>query len=244
LDFIRLDKAAFEKCDNISLDYAIMEKQKGIKCLPLESDWSDLGAWPALWDISPKDDNGNVVHGDGILFDTTNSYIHSTDGICLSVIGMEDIVAIATKDAILLAPKSRAQDVKMVVDKLKKDCRAEHISHTRVYRPWGWYEGLGLGERFQVKCLSVKPGSQLSLQSHYHRSEHWVVVSGTAEVRVNDKTTILTENESVYIPIGAKHRLGNPGKVPALLVEDQSGSYLGEDDIVRYEDDFNRTQET
>ncbi len=243
LDFLRLDKTAYGDCNNISLDYAIMEKQSGIKCLPLESDWSDLGAWPALWEIEDKDKDGNVAHGDHLLFDTTNSYLHSTDGILLSVIGMDDIVAVATKDAILIAPKSRAQDVKMVVEKLREDRREEHIYHTRVYRPWGWYEGLGRGKRFQVKCLSVRPGAQLSLQSHYHRAEHWVVVSGTVEVRVNDKTSLLTENESTYIPIGVKHRLGNPGKVSALLVEVQSGAYLGEDDIVRYEDDFNRSHE-
>ena len=243
LDFLRLDKAAYGACHNISLDYAIMEKQSDIKCLPLESDWSDLGAWPALWEIEDKDSNGNVAHGDHLLFDTTNSYLHSTDGIVLSVIGMDDIVAIATKDAILIAPKDRAQDVKMVVEKLREDSREEHIYHTRVYRPWGWYEGLSAEKRFQVKCLSVKPGAQLSLQSHYHRAEHWVVVSGTVEVMVGEQTSLLTENESTYIPIGARHRLGNPGKVPALLVEVQSGAYLGEDDIVRYEDDFNREHE-
>ena len=243
LDFLRLDKTAYGDCNNISLDYAIMEKQGGIKCLPLESDWSDLGSWPALWEIEDKDSDGNVAHGDHLLFDTTGSYLHSTDGIVLSVIGMHDIVAVATKDAILIAPKDRAQDVKMVVEKLREDRREEHIYHTRVYRPWGWYEGLSREKRFQVKCLSVRPGAQLSLQSHYHRAEHWVVVSGTVEVRINDKTSLLTENESTYIPIGAKHRLGNPGKVPALLVEVQSGAYLGEDDIVRYEDDFNRSHE-
>ncbi len=244
LDFLRLDKAAYEQSENISLDYAIMEKISDIKCVPLETQWSDLGAWPALWDINDKDIEGNVTHGDILLHETTNSYAHSLDGICLSIIGMDDVIAVATKDAVLLAPKHRAQDVKIIVEKLKQTGREEHINHNRVYRPWGWYEGLDEGDRFQVKCLMVKPGKQLSLQSHHHRAEHWVVVSGTAEVTLGDKTFLMTENESTYIPIGTKHRLGNPGKLPTLLVEVQSGAYLGEDDIVRYKDDFNRENET
>ncbi len=240
LDFLRLDLKAYEQCENISLDYAIMENAKNIKCARLQTKWSDLGSWPALWDIGNKDQNGNVTRGDVVLHDTVDSYIHSKDGACLSIIGMKDIIAIATKDAILIAPKDQAQKVKQLVDNLKEEGREEHIYHSRVYRPWGWYEGLNKGNRFQVKCLSVKPGAQLSLQSHHHRAEHWVVVSGTAEVTVGEKVFLMTENESTYIPIGEKHRLANPGKVPALLVEVQSGPYLGEDDIVRYEDDFNR----
>lgn len=240
LDFLRLEEVEYAKCENISLDYAIMEKAANIKCVLLKTDWSDLGAWPAIWQHMDKDSEGNVCQGDVILHNVQNSYAHSADGICLTLLGLDNVMAIATKDAILLAAKDHAQDVKHIVEKLQQEERPEADSHMRVYRPWGWYEGLSLGERFQVKCLMVKPGAQLSLQSHHHRAEHWVVVSGTAEVRVDDKKFLLSENESTYIPIGAKHRLGNPGKVPALLIEVQSGAYLKEDDIVRYEDDFGR----
>lgn len=240
LDFLRLDPEAYAACEDKSLDYAILEKTKAIACVPLQSDWSDVGSWHALWEIGDKDDSGNVTRGDVVLHDTQNCYLQSTEGVCLSLVGMEDVIAVATSDAILIAPKDRAQDVKNVVGSLKEAGREEVTHHKRVYRPWGWYEQRGQGQRFQVKYLMVKPGAKLSLQSHHHRAEHWIVVSGTAEVVVDDKTFLLTENESTYIPLGAKHRLGNPGKVPALLVEVQSGSYLGEDDIVRYEDDFNR----
>ncbi len=243
LDFLRLDKSAYSQCESISLDYAIMEKVAKVKCVPLASDWSDLGAWSSLWEADKKDRDGNVTYGDVTLLDTTNSYVHSTDGACLSLIGMQDVVAVATSDAVLVTPKERSQDVKQMVDKLKANRRDQTISHSRVYRPWGWYEGLSAGNRFQVKCLMVKPGAKLSLQSHHHRAEHWVVVSGTAEVTVDDKTFLMTENESTFIPVGTIHRLGNPGKLPTLLIEVQSGSYLGEDDIVRYEDEFNRLQE-
>ena len=240
LDFLRLDQDAYGQCENVSLDYAIIEKVGGVACVPLESDWSDLGSWQALWEIGDKDTDGNVKQGDVVLHDTRDSYVQSTDGVCLSLIGMDGVIAVATSDAILLAPKERAQDVKHIVDQLKKSGRTETELHKRVYRPWGWYEQRGQGSRFQVKYLMVKPGAKLSLQSHHHRAEHWVVVSGTAEVTVDDKTFLMTENESTYIPLGAKHRLGNPGRVPALLVEIQSGSYLGEDDIVPFEDDFKR----
>ncbi|MGI9475458.1 MAG: mannose-1-phosphate guanylyltransferase/mannose-6-phosphate isomerase [Hyphomicrobiaceae bacterium] len=243
LDFLRLDEAAYAQCENLSIDYAIVEKSDGVACVPLESDWSDLGSWHALWEIGGKDSAGNVTGGDVVLHDTRDSYVQSADGVCMSLIGMDGVIAVATQDAILLAPKERAQDVKHVVDKLKQTGRAEAEFHKRVYRPWGWYEQRGQGSRFQVKYLMVKPGAKLSLQSHHHRAEHWVVVSGTAEVTVDDKTFLMTENESTYIPLGATHRLANPGKLPALLVEIQSGSYLGEDDIVRYEDDFNRDKE-
>jgi len=242
LDFLRLDQLAYEQCDNISLDYAIMEKLDNSKCVSLESKWSDLGSWTSLWEIDGKDVDGNVTHGDTVLLDTKNSYVHCTDGICLSVIGMEDVIAVATDDAILLASKDKVQEVKKVVEKLKQNGREEATYHRRVYRPWGWYEGISEGYRFQVKCLMVKPGAKLSLQSHNHRAEHWVVVSGTVEVTVGDKISFLTENESIFIPIGTKHRLGNSGKLPAMLVEVQSGAYLGEDDIVRYEDDFDRVK--
>ncbi len=243
LDFLRLDKAAYAQCENLSIDYAIIEKVDAVACVPLESDWSDLGSWHALWEIGTKDADGNVAQGDVLLHDTHNSYIQGPDGVCMSLVGMEGIIAVATHDAILLAPKDRAQDVKHIVDKLKQAGRAEAELHKRVHRPWGWYEQRGQGARFQVKYLMVKPGAKLSLQSHHHRAEHWVVVSGTAEVTVDDKTFLMTENESTYIPLGATHRLANPGKLPALLIEIQSGAYLGEDDIVRYEDDFNRDKE-
>ncbi len=240
LDFLRLDEEAYGRCDDISLDYAIMEKSDNIKCVPLQTEWSDLGAWPAIWQHMDKDDNGNVSHGDVIFHHAKNSYAHSAEDKCLALLGVEDVMVIATKDAILVSSKDRASEVGAVVARLKAEGREEAVIHKRVYRPWGWYEGLSSGTRFQVKCLMVKPGAQLSLQSHIHRAEHWVVVSGTAEVTVNETVTLLTENQSTYIPVGAKHRLGNPGKLPALLIEVQSGSYLGEDDIIRYEDDFGR----
>ncbi len=240
LDFLRLDVRAYAKCESISLDYAIMEKVDGIKCILLETDWSDLGAWSAIWDVMDKDENGNVITGDAVLHKTTNSFVHSTDGSCLTMVGLDNVLAIATKDAVMLADKDHAQDVKAIVDELQSSGRVEAVEHKRIYRPWGWYEQLSEGKRFQVKALMVNPGAKLSLQSHYHRAEHWVVVSGTAQVTVGDKVQLLSENESTYIPIGTRHRLGNPGKLPAMLIEVQSGSYLGEDDIERYEDDFGR----
>ena len=240
LDFLRLDQSSYGACQSISLDYAIMEKADGIKCIPLETEWNDLGAWSAIWDVMEKDGNGNVTKGDTVLHNTKDSFVHSTHGTCLTTVGLDNVLAIATKDAILLASKDHAQDVKAIVEKLQAEERPEATEHRRVYRPWGWYEQLSAGNRFQVKALMVKPGAQLSLQSHYHRAEHWVVVSGTAQVRVGDETKLLSENESTYIPIGTLHRLGNPGKLPAMLIEVQSGSYLGEDDIERYEDDFGR----
>lgn len=240
LDFLRLDNEAFAAAPGISFDYAIMEKAENIKCVPLATTWSDLGAWPAVWQHLEKDNQGNAVLGDVMLHDTRNSYAQSSDGKCLALVGLDDVMVVATTDAILVAARDSAQDVKAIPERLKKENRPEAVYHSRVYRPWGWYEGLVRGERFQVKCLSVKPGGRLSLQSHFHRAEHWVVVSGTAEVTVGEKTMLLSENESTYIPIGTVHRLTNPGKLPALLVEVQSGSYLGEDDIVRYEDVYGR----
>ncbi len=240
LDFLRLDETAYAACTSISLDYAIMEKADNVACVPLETQWSDLGAWPALCDVVDKDDQGNVVNGDVILHEATNSYVHSEEGACLALVGLDNVIAVATKDAILVADKAHAQDVKLIVDRLNTEGREEAVNHARVYRPWGWYERLSLGERFQVKCLMVKPGARLSLQSHFHRAEHWVVVSGTAEVTVGEETFLLSENQSTYIPIGTKHRLANPGKVPTRLIEVQSGAYLEEDDIVRFDDDYAR----
>ncbi len=240
LDFLRLDKDAYAACQSISLDYAIMEKADTIVCVPLETGWSDLGAWSSVWQQMEKDAGGNAVHGDVILHETRNSFAHSADGACLALIGLDNVMAIATKDAILIAARDKAQEVKQIVDELKAQKRDLASYHARVYRPWGWYEGLDQGPRFQVKCLMVKPGAQLSLQSHHHRAEHWVVVSGTVEVTLDEKTFLMSENESTYIPIGTKHRLANPGRLPALLIEVQSGAYLGEDDIVRFEDVYGR----
>ncbi len=243
LDFLRLDKAAFEQADGISFDYAVMEKVSGVKCVPLQTEWSDLGSWPAIWDIADKDPNGNVTTGDVLLYETSNSYVHSTEGTCLSLIGLDGYFAVATRDAVLVAPKDRAQDVKHIVSRLMQDDQEKVINHMRVYRPWGWYEGLSSGVRFQVKCLSIKPGARLSLQSHHHRAEHWIIVSGSVKVTIDGETRLLAENQSTYIPIGSTHRLENPGKIQALLIEVQSGAYLGEDDIVRYEDSYGRTSE-
>jgi len=244
LDFLRLDKSAYAQCENISLDYAIMQKAANIKCVPFETSWNDLGAWSSLWEVGTKDDNNNVAHGDVMLFDTKNSYAYTTGSASLSLIGMENVVAVSTGDAVLVAAKDRVEDVKKIVNELKQHNRKEVDFHTRVHRPWGWFEEISEGYRYQVKCLHVKPGAYLSLQSHHYRAEHWVVVSGTVEVTVGDKVFLMTENESTYIPIGTTHRLGNPGKVPAQLIEVQTGAYVGEDDIVRYKDDFGRKDES
>lgn len=240
LDFLRLDEAAYATCDSISLDHALMEKAGNTSCVPLAAEWSDLGTWPAVWQLANKDADGNAGRGDVILMDSRNSYAHSADGACLALVGLDNVMAIATRDAILVAARDRAQETRALVDRLAAQGRREAFAHTRVYRPWGWYEGLDRGPRFQVKRLMVRPGAQLSLQRHVHRAEHWTVVSGTAEVTLDGRTFLLSENESTYIPIGARHRLANPGKVPAMLVEVQSGAYLEEDDIVRFEDDYGR----
>lgn len=240
LDFCRLDVDSYSQCENISLDYAIMEKADNIACIPMDPDWNDLGSWSAVWETLAKDEDGNVIRGDVLARESSNNYLQSTEGICMSLVGVSNIIAVATRDAVLVADKRKAQDVKHIVDHLKAQNRLEATEHKRIYRPWGWYEELSRGDRFQVKCLMVKPGVQLSLQSHYHRAEHWVVVSGTVVVTVGEKVSLMTENESVYIPIGVKHRLGNEGKLPAMLIEVQSGAYLEENDIKRYEDDFGR----
>lgn len=240
LDFLRLDTAAYKQCENISLDYAIMEKADNIGCVPLATKWSDLGSWTAIAEQLEKDEDCNAAQGDVLFHNSRNCFGHSQDGACVTVNGLDDVIVVATKDAILVTSKSTSQAVKQIVEKLKsRNCKTVEY-HTRVYRPWGWYEALERGERFQVKCLMVKPGEKLSLQSHHHRAEHWVVVSGTAKVEVDEKIYLLTENESAYIPIGATHRLENPGQIPTLLIEVQSGSYLDEDDIVRYEDIYGR----
>lgn len=242
LDFLRLEKEAYSKCENISLDYAVMEKARNIKTVPLEAGWSDLGSWSSIWDVMPKDGEGNAARGDVIFLDSHNSFAHSEDDATLAVIGLDNVFAIAMKDAVVVAAKDQAQKVKDVVELLKERECPEASEHTKIYRPWGWYEAISAGNRYQVKRIMVKPGAQLSLQSHMHRAEHWVVVTGTLEVTIEDHKHLLTENQSTYIPLGKKHRLANPGKVPAYLIEVQSGTYLGEDDIVRYEDVYGRRE--
>lgn len=239
LDFIRVDREAFEQCPDDSIDYAVMEKTDTAMVVPMEAGWSDVGSWAALWDVAEKDDNQNVTRGDVIAVGTSDSYLHSESKLIASV-GISNLVVVETKDAILVADKDKVQDVKTVVSQLKSLGRTEHQHHREVYRPWGKYDSLDFGERDQVKRICVKPGAKLSVQMHHHRAEHWIVVSGTAKVTNGDKTFLVTENESTYIPIGQIHALENPGVYPLELIEVQSGSYLGEDDIVRFEDKYGR----
>jgi len=239
LDFVRIDKAAFDECRSESIDYAVMEKTRDALVLPLDAGWSDVGSWSSLFDALPADAEGNVLQGDVLVHDTHDCYVHSTSRL-VAAVGMDDHVIVETKDAVLVAPKGRVQDVKDLVAKIKKSGRSESSLHREVFRPWGSYDSIDNGDRFQVKRLSVKPGGVLSLQMHHHRAEHWIVVQGTARITCNDKTFLLSENESTYIPIGATHRIENPGKMPLHIVEVQSGSYLGEDDIVRFEDNYGR----
>jgi mannose-1-phosphate guanylyltransferase/mannose-6-phosphate isomerase len=240
LDFLRLDSAAFEACPSDSVDYAVMERTAASVVVKADMGWSDVGSWAALWEAGEKDGNGNVVDGDVELRDASRCYIRAESRL-VSVLGAKDLIVVETDDAVLVADRSRSQEVKDVVETLDRKARTEHISHRRVYRPWGYYESIDAGDRFQVKRIMVKPGEALSLQMHHHRAEHWVVVSGTAKVTRNDETKLVAENESTYIPIGAKHRLENPGKTPLFLIEVQSGGYLGEDDIVRFEDRYQRS---
>ena len=239
LDFVRIGKVEFAKCRSESIDYAVMEKTKDALVLPLDVGWSDVGSWSSLFDALPADEEGNVLQGDVLVHDTHDCYVHSTSRL-VAAVGMDDHIIVETKDAILVAPKERVQDVKDLVAKIRKAGRSESSWHREVFRPWGSYDSIDNGERFQVKRLSVKPGGVLSLQMHHHRAEHWIVVQGTARITCNDKSFLLSENESTYIPIGATHRIENPGKVPLHLIEVQSGSYLGEDDIVRFEDNYGR----
>ncbi|HEX4293090.1 MAG TPA: mannose-1-phosphate guanylyltransferase/mannose-6-phosphate isomerase [Rhizomicrobium sp.] len=239
LDFVRLDSDAFAGAPNISIDYALMEKTDRAAIVPCDIGWSDVGAWSALWGIRDQDAQSNVLHGDVIVHDSTGSYVHSEKRLT-ALVGVRDLVVIATDDAILVADKSRTQDVKAIVDRLKSENRSEHTEHKRVFRPWGSYETVDIGDRFQVKHIMVRPGGRLSLQMHHHRAEHWVVVEGTARVTVGDKVSMLKENESTFIPLGEKHRLENPSDKPLRLIEVQSGGYLGEDDIVRFEDVYGR----
>lgn len=239
LDFCRLDPDAFAACPSDSIDYAVMEKTANAAVVPTDIGWNDIGAWSALWEVGGRDPAGNVVRGDVWLEGVGNSLVRAESRM-VAAIGVQDLLIVETADAVLVADRSRAQDVKKVVEKLKQAGRSEHEFHTRVFRPWGWYEGIDAGDRFQVKRIAVKPGAALSLQMHHHRAEHWVVVRGTAKVTRGDETFLVSENESTYIPTGTKHRLENPGKVPLEMIEVQSGSYLGEDDIVRFEDTYGR----
>ena len=239
LDFVRIDKIAFAGCRSESIDYAVMEKTQHAVVLPLDAGWSDVGSWSSLFDALPADEQGNVLQGDVLVHDTHDCYVHSTSRL-VTAVGMEDHIIVETKDAILVAPKDRVQDVKELVSHLKKAGRSESAWHREVFRPWGSYDSIDDGDRFQVKHMQLKPGGSLSLQMHHHRAEHWIVVQGTARVTCGDRTFLLSENESTYVPIGATHRVENPGKVALHIVEVRSGSYMGEDDIVRYEDNYGR----
>jgi mannose-1-phosphate guanylyltransferase/mannose-6-phosphate isomerase len=242
--FVRPDKALFEAIPSESVDYAVMEKcadaaDLDIRMVPLAAAWSDLGAWDAVWQVSAKDSAGNATTGDALLSDTRDTLVHATSRL-VGVIGLHDVVVVETPDAVLVADRSRSQDVKHIVGQLQQAGRSEQSLHRLVHRPWGWYDSIDSGPRFQVKRIMVKPGASLSLQKHHHRAEHWIVVSGTAEVTNGDQVILLTENQSTYIPLGQVHRLANPGKVPLEIIEVQSGSYLGEDDIVRFDDHYGR----
>jgi mannose-1-phosphate guanylyltransferase/mannose-6-phosphate isomerase len=239
LDFCRLDESAFTNSPSDSIDYAVMEHTRDAVVVPADIGWNDVGSWSALWEVQQKDASGNSQRGDVYLDNVSNSLVRAESRI-VAVVGVKDLVVVETQDAVLVAHKDQVQRVKQVVDHLKAQERTEHLHHTRVYRPWGHYEGIDNGDRFQVKRITVKPGEKLSLQMHHHRAEHWVVVSGTARVTCGDKVSLLSENESTYIPIGMNHRLENPGKLPLHIIEVQSGSYLGEDDIVRFEDIYQR----
>ncbi|MFN3716129.1 MAG: mannose-1-phosphate guanylyltransferase/mannose-6-phosphate isomerase [Thiobacillus sp.] len=239
LDFVRLDPASFEACPSESIDYAVMEKTACAAVVPADMAWNDIGAWSALWEVAPKDEAGNATRGDVMLENARNNFVRAETRM-VAALGVDDLVIVETADVVLVAKKDQVQDVKKLVDRLKAGKRCEHLVHKQVYRPWGWYEGIDDGERFQVKRIMVKPGEKLSLQMHHHRAEHWIVVSGTARVTCGDSVTLLTENQSTYIPLGTSHRLENPGKIDLHMIEVQSGSYLGEDDIVRFEDIYQR----
>jgi mannose-1-phosphate guanylyltransferase/mannose-6-phosphate isomerase len=243
LDFTRLPAKEFAACSNISIDYAVMEKTQHGAVVPLDAGWSDVGSWSALHEAMPADEEGNVRLGDVLTSDSQGCYLQSTSRL-VAAVGLKDHVVVETKDAVLVAPKDRVQDVKELVGQLKKQGRYETSLHREVFRPWGSYDSIDHGERFQVKRLSVKPGASMSLQLHHHRAEHWIVVSGTARITRGEETFLLEENQSTYIPLGTKHRIENPGKIPLHIIEVQSGTYLGEDDIVRFEDRYGREGQT
>jgi len=242
MDFIRLGEPAFVACPSESIDYAVMEHATKAAVVPVEMGWNDVGSWQSLWDIAARDDGGNAIQGDVVIEKAKNSYIRS-EGPLVAAVGVEDLVVVATKDAVLVSHRGASQDVKKIVDQLDSAGRDKHVHHAVVHRPWGTYESIDAGANHQVKHIMVKPGAKLSLQMHHHRAEHWIVVDGTALVTCDDRQFVLKANESTYIPLGAKHRLENPGKLPLRLIEVQSGSYLGEDDIVRFEDTYGRVPE-
>ena len=239
LDFIRVNEEEFKACPDDSIDYAIMEKTDLAMVVPLDAGWSDVGSWSSLWEESEKDSAGNVNRGDVISHDSSNNLFFS-DNKLIAAVGVDDLVVVDTQDAVMVSPKSRVQEVKQIVSRLQEQQRPEATIHREVSRPWGSYDSIDMGERFQVKRITVKPKAKLSLQMHHHRAEHWIIVSGSALVTINDETKLLCENQSTYIPIGAMHRLENPGVLPLEMIEVQSGSYLGEDDIVRYDDNYGR----
>jgi mannose-1-phosphate guanylyltransferase len=239
LDFIRVNKEAFLACPDDSIDYAVMEKTTKAVVVPLNAGWSDVGSWSSLWDVTAKDENNNVHKGDVLSVTSKDNYVFAETGL-VATVGLENVIVVQTKDAVLVAAKDKVQDVKSIVQQLKSAGRTEHRIHREVYRPWGKYDSIDNGSRYQVKRITVKPGEKLSIQMHHHRAEHWIVVSGTANVTVDGKDTLMSENQSIYIPLGAIHALENPGKIPLELIEVQSGSYLGEDDIVRFSDRYGR----
>ncbi|MFD2453206.1 mannose-1-phosphate guanylyltransferase/mannose-6-phosphate isomerase [Ideonella paludis] len=242
--FIRPSRAEFEHVPSESVDYAVLERCPGsafdIRMVPLNAAWNDLGAWDAVWMASERDARGNAAHGDVMMVDSDNTLVHATSRL-VGVVGLQDVIVVETPDAVLVTDRSRSQEVKKIVAKLGERGRIEHALHRKVHRPWGWYDSIDMGPRFQVKRIMVKPGASLSLQMHHHRAEHWIVVTGTAEVTCGERKILLTENQSTYIPLGEVHRLANPGRVDLEIIEVQSGSYLGEDDIVRFEDTYGRT---
>ena len=240
LDFLRLNNEQFKACASESVDYAVMENTADAVVVPMDAGWSDIGSWSSLWDISKKDGNGNAIHGDVMLHNAINSYVRSDDKL-VTAIGVEDLVIVSTKDVVMVAHKDSVQDIKIITQELKANSRSEWELHREVHRPWGKYDAMSNGENYQVKLITVKPGAKLSLQMHHHRAEHWVVVSGKAKVTNGDKTYLLSENESTYIPVGEIHSLENPGKIVLELIEVQSGTYLGEDDIVRFSDIYGRS---
>jgi mannose-1-phosphate guanylyltransferase/mannose-6-phosphate isomerase len=240
--FVRPGRAEFAAVPSESVDYAVMERCPGVLPIGMEvldAGWSDLGAWDAVWQVLPRDGDGNAAVGDALLEDSRNTLVHASSRL-VAAVGLEDVVIVETPDAVLVSDRARSQEVKKIVTRLGREQRGEQALHRKVHRPWGWYDSIDMGERFQVKRIQVKPGASLSLQKHHHRAEHWIVVSGTAEVTNGDQVLLLTENQSTYIPVGQVHRLANPGKVPLEIIEVQSGSYLGEDDIVRFEDTYGR----
>lgn len=241
-DFVRLHSESFKACPSNSIDYALMEKTSDVAVVELDAGWNDLGSWSALWELHSHDEKGNAVQGDVMLEQVQNSLVHAEHRL-VAAVGVDNLIIVETKDAVLVAAKDQVQRVKTVVDKLKQDERHEHLLHREVYRPWGRFDSIDSGYRYQVKRITVKPGASLSMQMHFHRAEHWVVVSGTARVTCGERTFLVAENQSTYIPVGEVHALENPGKVPLELIEVQSGDYLGEDDIVRFKDIYGRVSE-